>query len=299
MSPLLASMPPDPKVLHWIAPGDLVLRPQVRSVFDPDALAGLAANIRQHGVLQPIVVYLDEGRPVVLDGERRVRASLLAEIARIPARLLLDPLDVAKVKARQLAANLQREPLNLIEQAEGFQAFITQSGFTAEQAAAELGLSPSKVCRTLTLNKLSPEHKQLVAAGKIPGESAYLLTRVDDPAARDALALQVAAGELSRDTLTAAVQRLASCTSDQGGKPASGRSAQRLGKTPVWRMTRSIGLGVALAVSGTGLTLEELVALLDAFMIRARAAIASKTPVARFLSEFRYDAAAAAKGVTQ
>ncbi len=64
-------------------------------------------------------------------------------------------------------------------------------------------------------------------------------------------------------------------------------------------MTRTIGIGVALAVTGTGLTLEELVALLEGFAIRAREAIARNVPVAKFLSEFRYDAAAAAtKGVT-
>jgi ParB family chromosome partitioning protein len=292
--PAIASSLNDPNIIHWIPPDRLQLRAQVRRVFDAESLAGLAENIRRHGIIQPIVCFLDDGSPVVIDGERRVRAGIIADQSRLPVRILTDPLDVAKVRARQLAANLQRVDLTPIEQAEGIQKYLEESGVTAEQAAAELGKSPSAVSRTLAILRLSPEHKQLVAEGKILAEAAYLLTRVLDPEKRDALAKRSAAGILTRDALADEVRALGAA-----GQAPSIASAEHTAARPrasVWRMTRTIGVGVALAVTGTGLTLEEIVHLLEAFIVRARVAIGEKVPVARFLSEFRHEATQAPKG---
>lgn len=282
----------DPNVIQLIPPDQLELRPQVRRMFDLVSLNGLAENIKRHGVLQPILAFVDAGKAVVIDGERRVRASIIAVQSRVPVRILTDPLDIGRIRARQLAANLQREDLNPVEEAEGIQSFMTESGLNAQQAAAELGLSESRVCRTLSINDLSDAHKVLVASGKIAKTSACLLVRVTDPAHRDELVERVAGGKLTRDALAAQVQQweAAQIASPKPVVHETAVSSAARPKAAVWRMTRSIGLGVALAVTGTGLTLEELVVLLDAFIVRAREAIANKVPVARFLSEFRYDA---------
>lgn len=292
--PAIAPNLNDPNIIHWIPPDQLELRPQVRTVFSAESLAGLAENIRSHGILQPVVCFVEQGKPVVLDGERRVRAAILAPLARVPVRILEDPLDVAKVRIRQLAANMQRADLNPVEQAESIQRYLEDSGATAEQAAAELGMSASRVCRTLAITRLSPEHKRLVAEGKVLAEAAYLLTRVSDPEKRDALAKRSAAGEITRDALADEVRTLESSNSIQ--QTGQTDAPVRRVRPSVWRMTRTIGVGVALAITGTGLTLEEIVQLLEAFIARARIAIAAKVPVARFLTEFRHDAAQATTG---
>lgn len=283
------------EVLHHLTFDQITRRPQVRKHFDESALQGLAENIRQHGVQQPLLCYRADGQIVLVDGERRYRAALLAELKRVPVRILDDPLSIAEVLARQLSCNLQRDDLNVVERAEGIQQFMIQANLNGDQAAAALGLSPATVSRTLAVNKLPDDLKHLAAEGKILADAAYWLVRVTDQAQQRELATLVAKGELSRDALVARVRLIERTSESEKTQPVepSGRKPSTppspIPKTPVWRMTRTIAPGIALAVKGSEKSLDELLALLNAFITRGREACSQGIPLARFLSTFRAD----------
>ncbi len=138
-------------------------QPRVR--MDPDALATLAASIREHGVIQPVLVTETIDGYQLVAGERRVRAARLAGLERIPAvvRQLADreQLELALVE------NLQREDLDPLESARAYQQLIGEFGFTQERLAERVGRARSSVANTLRLLELHPAVQAAVAAGTI------------------------------------------------------------------------------------------------------------------------------------
>ena len=120
--------------------GDIDPNPeQPRRKFDAQALAELAASIRQVGVLQPILVTEIEGRYRIIAGERRWRAARLAELEEIPA--IVRPLDEIERMEAALIENIQREDLNPLEEALAVRALMEKCGLTQEKAAERLGRS--------------------------------------------------------------------------------------------------------------------------------------------------------------
>ena len=138
-------------------------QPRVR--LDPDALATLVASIREHGVIQPILVTAVPDGYQLVAGERRVRAARIAGLERIPAivRELADheQLELALVE------NLQREDLDPLESASAYRQLIDEFGFTQEQLAERVGRARSTVANTLRLLELHPAVQAAVAAGAI------------------------------------------------------------------------------------------------------------------------------------
>lgn len=138
---------------------------QPRLRMDPDALATLAASIREHGVIQPILVTEVLDGYQLVAGERRVRAARLAGLERIPAvvRQLADreQLELALVE------NLQREDLDPLESARAYQQLIDEFGFTHEHLAERVGRARSTVANTLRLLQLHPGVQAAVAEGSI------------------------------------------------------------------------------------------------------------------------------------
>ena len=289
---------PQAEVLHWLPLDQFRVIRQVRKTFDSASIEQLAENIKAVGIQQPLLCYQQDGETFLLDGERRLRAGKIAGLTRLPARIIADKLEAEEILIRQISCNIQRSDLNLLEKAEGIRDFMATAKLTGEQAAKRLGLSPGSVCKTLAVLRLPQPLQDRAASGELSAEAAYLLVRIENPDQQAALAQRVIAGELSRDGLASAVRAASTQAADAPPRPSTPAPAQP--KTSVWRMTRSIGFGVALAVTGTGLTLDQLVLLLEAFLARAREAMARGVTVARFLSEFRYDAAkpSAGKGAT-
>lgn len=126
---------------------------QPRKNFDQEALNDLAASIREHGVMQPIVVHpLGDGRYAIIAGERRFRAAGIAGLEVIPAIVK----DVAKEKVLELALveNIQREDLNVMEEAEGYEQLMNDFGYTQEEIAKLIGKSRSHIANLLRLNSL-------------------------------------------------------------------------------------------------------------------------------------------------
>ena len=133
---------------------------QPRRHFSEPELATLAESIREHGVLQPIVVTeLLDGFELVA-GERRLRAARLAGLERIPA--VIRQLDAAARLEIALIENLQREDLDPIEAATGFRRLVDEFGFTHERIAARVGRARSTVANTLRLLDLAPSVQQAV-----------------------------------------------------------------------------------------------------------------------------------------
>ncbi|MBX3357347.1 MAG: ParB/RepB/Spo0J family partition protein [Phycisphaeraceae bacterium] len=278
--------------IHWLTLDAITVLPQTRKRFDQALIAVLADNIREHGIMHPLICCRRNGRLELLDGERRHRAGGLLGLDRVPVRIIDDPLTATQILARQLSCNIHREDLSIVERAEGIQLLMDQGQLSAEQAATCLGLSPSTVSRTLPVLRLPEDLKAKAASGELSADGAYLLTRVSDPAQQAALAARVIAGELTRDALALQVRAL------ESGKPAPATPAMSKAtspgskKTPVWRITRTIAPGISLSVTGAGAasTLDGLVNVLAQFITRGRdACVRGATSVPRFLSTFRHD----------
>jgi ParB family chromosome partitioning protein len=138
---------------------------QPRRHFDPAELATLAASIREHGVLQPVLVTETLDGYQLVAGERRVRAAADAGLERIPA--IVRELDARSQLEFALVENLQREDLDAIEAAHGFRRLVDEFGFTHEQIAARVGRARSTVANTLRLLELAPVVQVAIADGTI------------------------------------------------------------------------------------------------------------------------------------
>jgi ParB family chromosome partitioning protein len=169
---------------------------QPRLEFDESALAELAASIREHGVLQPILVRpLPEGRYQLIAGERRWRASKLAGHATIPA--LVEEIDDETALEISIIENLQREDLSPLDEATMYDRMIHQHGYSIRKLADKLGKDKGYLENRLRLADAPEEVRELVSLRKDTLSHAYELMKVQDPKKRRKLAEQVARNELS------------------------------------------------------------------------------------------------------
>lgn len=154
---------------------------QPRKTFDEDALSELADSIRQHGVLQPLLVRpLPSGGYQLVAGERRWRASRMAELKEVP--VVIKELSDIETMEIAIIENLQREDLNPIEEAEGLQALIDRCGFTQEAVALSVGKSRPAIANSLRLLKLPAEVRDMTRNGDISAGHARALLALDNEA---------------------------------------------------------------------------------------------------------------------
>jgi len=169
---------------------------QPRDVFDEDELTGLATSIRDMGVLQPLVVRpRDDGRYELIAGERRLRASRLAGLEKVPA--VVRHTDDADLLKEALVENIHRVQLNALEEAAAYQQLLEDFGFTQEELASRLGKSRPAVSNALRLLGLPPAVQRRVAAGVLSAGHARALLSIDDPNAMGRLADRIVAEGLS------------------------------------------------------------------------------------------------------
>ena len=152
-------------------------RDQPRRTFDEDALQELAASIRAVGVIQPIIVQQNGERYTIIAGERRYRASRLAEQEEIPA--IVRDWDQQKRLEAALIENLQRDDLNPVEEAMGVRRLMDEAGLTQEMVAQRLGKSRPAVANLLRLLTLPDSVLDLLRAGKLSAGHARALVTVD------------------------------------------------------------------------------------------------------------------------
>lgn len=139
---------------------------QPRRDFDQDALEALAASIKEHGVLQPIVVTKEDGKYKIVAGERRWRAAKIAGLDKIPA--IIRTLDSQNRLELSIIENAQREDLNAIELATAYAKLKTQFNLTAEDIAAKVGKSEQAIQNTLRLLNLPDDVKKTMVKEKLP-----------------------------------------------------------------------------------------------------------------------------------
>jgi ParB family transcriptional regulator, chromosome partitioning protein len=169
---------------------------QPRLAFDQATLEELAASIREHGVLQPILVRpLDGTRFQLIAGERRWRASRLAGLDTIPA--LIEEIDDDTALEIAIIENLQREDLSPLDEAAMYDRMVREHGYSIRKLADKLGKDKGYLENRLRLADAPPEVRELVSLRKDTLSHAYELMKVDDPRKRRRLAAQVARGELT------------------------------------------------------------------------------------------------------
>lgn len=158
--------------LHKIEPNPN----QPRQDFDEEELENLAASIREHGVVQPLTVrQISGGYYQIIAGERRWRASRLAGLTEIPAVII--EADDKKAMELALIENLQRQDLNPVEEALGYQTLMSEHGLTQEETSKRVGKSRSAVANALRLLNLPPQVLELLRKGDLtPGHARAVLS---------------------------------------------------------------------------------------------------------------------------
>ena len=168
---------------------------QPRHHFDEDALQDLADSIREHGIIQPLTVRrLSSGYYQIIAGERRWRAARLAGLSEVPVVIK----DVTDAEAMELALieNLQREDLNPMEEAEGYQTLMQQYNMTQEETAQRVGKSRSAVANAMRLLKLCPPVRAMVEDGRLSSGHARAILPLS-PAMQESAANAIIKDELS------------------------------------------------------------------------------------------------------
>ena len=171
-------------------------RDQPRKFFDDEALKELSDSIAMHGIIQPLLVRpLSDGGYQLIAGERRWRASRMAGLTQVPVVVR----EMTDMEAMELALieNLQREDLNPIEEAEGYQLLMDTYSFTQEQAAEKVGKSRPAVANAMRLLVLPQEVLDMVKQGIISAGHARTLIPLTDEALIIKLAEEISQKELS------------------------------------------------------------------------------------------------------
>lgn len=190
---------------------------QPRKTFDEGALQELSESIKQHGVLQPLLVRpLTTGGYQLVAGERRWRASRMAGLKEVP--VVVKELTDTETMEIAIIENLQREDLNPIEEAEGLQALIDKCGFTQEEVATSVGKSRPAIANSLRLLRLPTEVRDMTKNGDISAGHARALLAFDN----DAMIYEVAQNIVSNKLTVRDVERLAKIK-----EPSSPVSAKR------------------------------------------------------------------------
>ncbi|HEX9014437.1 MAG TPA: ParB/RepB/Spo0J family partition protein [Chloroflexota bacterium] len=152
---------------------------QPRTVMDEAALAELADSIRQHGILQPLIVTRSGSGYTLVAGERRWRAARLAGLSTVPA--LVKDTSPSQLLEVALVENIQRQDLGPLEEAAAYKQLIEDLGLTQEEAARRVGKSRSAVANSLRLLNLLPEAKEALEQGLITGGHARTLLSLATP----------------------------------------------------------------------------------------------------------------------
>jgi ParB family chromosome partitioning protein len=170
--------------IERISPNPYQPRAEIRN----EELQELCASIKEHGILQPLIVTIDEngeGSYILIAGERRLRAASLAGLESVPV-LVRENMTNQQQLELALIENLQREDLSAIEAAEAYQQLAEEFGLSHEEIALRVGKSRTAVTNTIRLLKLPPDVINAIAEGKISEGHGRALLGLENPAAQSA-----------------------------------------------------------------------------------------------------------------
>ncbi len=219
---------------------------QPRTHFDPVALDELAQSLKEHGLIEPLIVRrAGADRFEIIAGERRWRA--LQRAGQREALVVVKDVDDHEAFELALVENLQREDLGPIELAEGLERLVKVRGYTQEALAERLGKDRSTIANALRLLKLPARVRAKLAAGDLTEGHARAILGLSTEAAMDALADKVVRARLSVRA-TEALVRGARTKSKGGAEPVSGKSASV--RDLEARLSRALGAKVEVRDSG-------------------------------------------------
>ena len=162
---------------------------QPRKTFKEDKIEELAASIKEHGIIQPIVVRERENGYEIVAGERRWRAARKAELTQVPC--LVRELSDEQNMLFAIIENMQREDLNPIEEAEGLQRMMQTFGMTQEQVSKSVGKSRPYIANALRLLKLPQEIIEQIAEGNLSAAHGRTLAGIEDDGAKEKLCAKI------------------------------------------------------------------------------------------------------------
>ena len=151
---------------------------QPRNRFNNNTLIELSNSIKEHGLLQPILIYEDNNEYFLIAGERRLRASKIAEITSI--KCIIVDIDVKKLRELALIENIQREDLNPIDLARSYNALIQDYNITQDALALKLQKSRPQITNTIALLRLPSYVQDLLIEGNLSQGHAKVLVNLDD-----------------------------------------------------------------------------------------------------------------------
>ncbi len=204
---------------------------QPRRQFDPAEIAALADSLRQHGMIQPVLVRQVNDRYQLIAGERRLRASIEAQLNEIPARVM--ELDDQRVSELAMVENLQREDLGPLEKAAAFRDYLARYGGTQEELASRLGLDRSTISNLIRLLELPEDVQDFVRSKKITqGHARALLGLPDAESQRAAcqrvhnegLTVRQTEALVTSGEPSPTITRVRKDSAHSGATPASGRA---------------------------------------------------------------------------
>lgn len=180
---------------------------QPRKFFSDESIEHLAASLKKTGQLQPIRVRWNEGlgKWVIISGERRYRAALLAGLTTISCSFADRPLTESEIRQESLIENLLREDLRPVEAAHGYQQLMDMNDWTMQQVADALAVSKGAVSKALSLLKLPEDIQERVEQGDISPSAGYEVSRMKDESAQRELAARIMKEGLRRDEAGEAV----------------------------------------------------------------------------------------------
>lgn len=222
---------------------------QPRGGMDRTSIEELAASIREHGILQPILAREKPGTPgtyQIIGGERRWRAAQLAQLHEVP--VVVRDLGDREAMAAGLVENLQRADLNPMEEAEGYRRLLEEFGLTQENLGQAVGKSRSHVANTLRLLALPDPVRDLVRNGLLSAGHAKVLVAAPDPGK---IAAQIVARGLNvrqAETLAAAQQHRATAPRPPGGGAMRDPDTAALER----ELSERLGLRVSVRQHGRG-----------------------------------------------
>lgn len=219
---------------------------QNRTVFDSEPLEDLAASIRAHGILSPLLVRPDKnGTYRIVAGERRFRAGKMCGMKTFP--VIIRDMDVLEAAEVALIENLQRENLNPIDEARGFLRLTSSFGLTQEQAAERVGKSRAAVANALRLLKLPQKILTLLEDNSLSAGHARALLSLPTDELKIHLAARILSEKLSVRDAEREARRLVAPKA-----PAEDAAAQDYRKTLEERMERRLGRKVSFAPAKEG-----------------------------------------------
>lgn len=246
---------------------------QPRTRFDPDELEQLAASIREHGVLQPLLVSLDTepGRYVLIAGERRLEASKRAGLTRVPI-LVRDASDQQRLEIA-LIENVQRADLGPLETAEAFRQLSEEFGLSHDEIARRVGKQRTTVTNTLRLLKLPPNVQAALADARLTEGHARALLSLPHAQAQAAAAQTVIRKDLNVRQTEELVRRMVGAKAPRGPVRQAAKSADL--KALENRLRDALGTKVLLSHGRKGGTItisfysdEELNAIAETILAK-------------------------------